>query len=74
MENVIEFQRRRRVEFRTSPPTRATITKIRDKFKANGIVQRVFGKVNVERNRNDIESIYADFSSIPEEVREATFS
>ena len=39
-ENV-EVQRRWRVEFGTPPPTRVTITRIRDKFEVNGTVQDV---------------------------------
>ena len=38
-ENVVEVQRRWRVEFGTPPATRVTITRIRDKFEADGTVQ-----------------------------------
>ena len=41
MENVLEVQRRWRVVFRTPPPTRVTITRIRDKFEVDGTVQDV---------------------------------
>ena len=40
-EIVVEVQRRCRVEFGTPPPTRVTITRIRDKFKVDGMVQNV---------------------------------
>ena len=41
MENVVEVQRRWRVEFGTSPTTRLTITRIRDKFEVDATVQDV---------------------------------
>ena len=39
VENVVEVQRCWRVEFGTAPPTRVTITRIRDKFEVDGTVQ-----------------------------------
>ena len=42
VENVIEVQRRWRIEFGTPPPTRVTITRIRDKFEVVGTVQDMF--------------------------------
>jgi hypothetical protein len=41
MENGTEVQRRWRNEFGTPPPTQVTVTKIRDKFEADGTVQNV---------------------------------
>ncbi|KAJ4436685.1 hypothetical protein ANN_16816 [Periplaneta americana] len=41
VENVVEVQRCWRVEFGTQPPTRLTVTRIRDKFEINGTVQDV---------------------------------
>ena len=41
MENVVEGQQRWRVEFGTSPPTRITITIIRDKIEVDGTVHDV---------------------------------
>ena len=41
VENVVEVKRRLRVEFGTPPPTRVTITRIRDKFEVNGTAQDV---------------------------------
>ena len=38
MENVVEIRRRWRVEFGTQPPTRVTITRIRDKFEVDGYI------------------------------------
>ncbi|XP_036359276.1 uncharacterized protein LOC118763655 [Octopus sinensis] len=38
-ENAVEVQRQFRREFNKEPPTRVTITRIRDKFEADGIVQ-----------------------------------
>ena len=38
-ENVVEVQRQSRGEFHNEPPTRITITRIRDKFEADGTVQ-----------------------------------
>ena len=35
VENVVEVQRRWRVEFGTSSPTRVAITRIRDKFEVS---------------------------------------
>ena len=40
-ENVVEVQRRLRIEFGTPPPTRVTITRFRDKFEVDGTVQDV---------------------------------
>ncbi|XP_076308728.1 uncharacterized protein LOC143224177 [Tachypleus tridentatus] len=40
-ENVAEVQRRFRMEFQTDPPTRLTITRIRDNFETSGTVQDV---------------------------------
>ena len=41
VENVVEVQRRRRVEFGTAPPTRVKITKIQHKFEVDGTEQNV---------------------------------
>ena len=41
VENVVEVQARWRVEFGTPPPTRVTITRIRDKFEVYGMVKGV---------------------------------
>ncbi|PSN35681.1 hypothetical protein C0J52_21762 [Blattella germanica] len=41
VQNVVEVERRWRVEFSTPPPTRVTITRIRDKFEVDGTVQDV---------------------------------
>ena len=41
VENVVEVQRRWRVEFGTPPPTRVTISRIRDKYEVDGMVQDV---------------------------------
>lgn len=43
-ENAVEVQRQFRREFRRDPPTRLTITRIRDKFEADGTVQNVHEK------------------------------
>jgi hypothetical protein len=40
-ENVTEVQRRWRNEFEALPPTRETVTKIRDKFVVDGTVQNL---------------------------------
>ena len=42
VENVVEVQRRWRIEFGTPPTTRVTITGIQDKFEVDGTVQDVF--------------------------------
>ena len=41
VENVVEVKRRWRVEFDTQSPARVTITRIRDKFEVDGMVQDV---------------------------------
>ena len=57
MENVVEVQRRWRIEFGTSPPTRVTITRIRDKFEVGGTVQDVLkGRCERKRSATDYES------------------
>ena len=50
VENVVKVQRRWRAEFGT-PPTRGTITRIRDKFEVDGTVQVVLkGRYGRERS------------------------
>ena len=57
MENVVGVQRRWRVEFGTPPPTRVTITRIRDKFEVDGTVQDVLkGRCRRKRSSTDNES------------------
>ena len=57
VENVVEVQRRWRVEFGTPPPTRVTITRIWDKFKVDGTVQDVLkGRCGRKRSSTDNES------------------
>ena len=57
MQNVVEVQRRWRVEFGTPPPIRLTITRIRDKFEVDGIMQDVMkGRCGIKRSFNDNES------------------
>ena len=56
MENVVEV-RRWRVEFGTSPPTSVTITRIRDKFEVDGMVQDVSNsRCGIKRSFTDNES------------------
>ena len=60
MQNVVEVQRRLRVEFDTQPPTRVTITRIRDKFQVDGTVQDVLkGRCGRKRSPTDNESANA---------------
>ena len=54
VEKVVEVQRRWRVKFGT-PPTRVTITRIRDKLEVDGTVQDVL-KGRCERKRTSISS------------------
>ena len=55
--NVAEVQRRWRVEFGTAPPTRVTITRIRDKFEVDGTMQDVLkGRCGRKRSYTDNES------------------
>ena len=55
--NVVEFQGRWRVEFATTPPTRVTITRIRDKFEIDGTVQDVLkGRCGRKRSYTGNES------------------
>ena len=57
MLNVVEVQRRWRVEFGTPPPTRVTITRFRDKFEVDGTVQDVWkGRCGRMRSSTDNES------------------
>ena len=51
VKNVVEVQRRWRVKFGTSPPTRVTITRIRNKFEVDGTVQDML-KDRCGRKRN----------------------
>ncbi|KAJ4432738.1 hypothetical protein ANN_21376 [Periplaneta americana] len=60
VENVFEVQRRWRVEFGTQPPTRLTITRIRDKFEVDGTVQDMLkGRCGRKRSSTDNESVDA---------------
>ena len=57
MDNVVEIQRRWRVEFCTPPPTMVSVTKIRDKFQVDGTVQDVLeGRCGRKRSSTDNES------------------
>ena len=56
VENV-EVQRRWRLESSTPPPTRVTITRIRDKFEVDGTVQDVLkGRCGRKRSSTDNDS------------------
>ena len=60
VENVVEVQRRSRVEFGTPPPTRVTITRIRDKFEVDGTVQDMLkGRCGTKRSSTDNECVDA---------------
>ena len=60
VENVVEVERRWRVEFGTPPPTRLTITKIRDKFEVDGTVQDLLkGRWGRKRSSTDNKSANA---------------
>ena len=57
VKNVLEVQRCWRVEFGTPPSTRVTITRIRDKFDVDGMVQDVLkGRCGRKINAIDNES------------------
>ena len=57
VENVVEVQRRWRVEFGTSSPTRVAITRIREKFEVDGTVQDVLKSLcRRKRSSTDNES------------------
>ena len=57
MENVVEDQQHWRIEFDTPPPTRVTITRIRDKFQVGGMVKDVLnGRCRRKRSSTDNES------------------
>ena len=60
VENVVEVQQRWTVEFRTLPPTRVTITRIRDKFEVDGIAKDMLkGRCGRKRISTDNESVVA---------------
>ena len=69
MENVVEVQQHRRVEFGTPPPIRVTMTRMRDKFKFDGTVQDVLkGRCGRKGSSTDNESANAvmqDFALFP---------
>ena len=57
MENVVEVQRRCRVEFGTPSPARVTIIRIRDKLEVDGTVQDILkGRCGIKRSSTDNES------------------
>ena len=78
VENVVEVQRRWRVEFDTLPSTRLIIIRIRDKFEVDGTVEDVLKcRCGWKRSSTDNESAeanHAGFCTIPKEVIEAMFS
>ena len=59
VENVVEVQRRWRVEFGTPPPTKVTIRRIRDKFEVDVTVQDVL-KDRCGRKRSSTDNESAD--------------
>ena len=59
VENVVEVQRRWKVQFGTPPPTRVTITRIRDTFEVDGRVQDVL-KGRCARKRSSTDNEGAD--------------
>ena len=59
VENVVEDHPCWRVEYGTPPPTRATITRIRDKFQGNGTVQYML-KDRCGRKRSSTDNESAD--------------
>ncbi|KAJ4439897.1 hypothetical protein ANN_08026 [Periplaneta americana] len=59
VENVVEVQRRWKVEFGTQQTTRLTITSIRDKFEVDGTVQDVL-KRRCERKRSSTDNESVD--------------
>ena len=77
VENV-EVQRRWKVEFCTPPPTRVTITRIRDKFLVDGTEQDVLkGRCETKRSSSDNESadaVMQVFARSPKKFTEAMFS
>ena len=59
VENVVEVQRRWRVQICTPPPTRITVTRIPNKFEFDGTVQDVL-KVRCGRKRSSTDNRSAD--------------
>ena len=60
MENVVDVQQCWRVEFGTTPSTRVTITRIREKYEVDGTVQQVLkGRCGRKRSSTDNESVDA---------------
>ena len=71
-ENVTEVQRRWKCEFGTTPPTRVTISRIRDKFEEAGTIQNVHrgrsGRARVSKSPDtsddtrNIQKLSSDFN------------
>ena len=59
VENVVEIQRHWRVEFGKPPPTKVTMTRIRDKFEVDGMMQDVL-KGRCRRKRSSTVNESAD--------------
>ena len=64
-----EVQRRWRNQFGTPPPTRVTITRIRDKFEVDGTVQFVlknpWGRKRISTDNESAEAVIQGFARSP---------
>ncbi|CAM1299642.1 Uncharacterised protein r2_g956 [Pycnogonum litorale] len=75
-ENAVEVQRQFRTEFQREPPTRVTISRIKDKFEADGTVQNVHkqrsGRPRISSNSSQEERVLESFQRSPRKsVRQA---
>ena len=70
LEDVFEVKQRWRVEFGTPPPTRITITRIRDKFEVDGTVQDVLkgrcGRKRISTDNESADAVMQDFARSPD--------
>lgn len=70
-ENVQEIQRRWQIEFGIQPPTRLTISRVRDKFEMHGTVMNInkqsIGRKKTSTSKENINVVLQTFTQCPKQ-------